>query len=185
MPKSLFHATMHRGVQVLAGLLAFLMSGLAALPLASAQSTVSVSIPSGAGASASAAPGFKPNAVTVVIGVNNTVTWTNNDSTTHTVTPSTGPNGGWSTGSGDLAAGKSYSFAFTVPGTYAYHCNYHSWMSGTVVVKAAASTSTSTSTSTTPEFPVGYLAVILFAVIAAVMLATARLRQGRLVKPPT
>jgi plastocyanin len=159
-----------------------LVSGLTmALPPASAQScyplcTVVVSIPKGAGSGQSAAPGYAPDNVVVVIGVNNTVMWTNNDTAAHTVIPGNEPaGGGWSVGSGNLPSGMSYSFTFTVPGTYAYSCSYHSWMSGTVVVKAA----TSTTTSTTPEFPAASLALIFFAVIAAVMLAVPRLRPSR------
>ena len=154
-----------------------LVSGLTmALPLASAQSTVVGSIPNGAGSDPSAAPGYAPDKVVVVIGVNNTVMWTNNDTAAHTVIPGNEPaGGGWSVGSGNLPSGMSYSFTFTVPGTYAYSCSYHSWMSGTVVVKAA----TSTTTSTTPEFPAASLALIFFAVIAAVMLAVPRLRPSR------
>jgi plastocyanin len=168
-------------VCVVAGGLAILvMSGLVtAFPLASAQSTVVVSMPSGAGSGPSAAPGYAPDNVTVVIGINNTVEWTNNDTvagkgTSHTVTPKTQPGAGnWpSTGSGNMLVNTTYSFTFTVPGTYTYYCTYHNWMTGTVVVEAA---STSTTTHTTPEFPAAYLAVILFAVIAAVILVAPRL----------
>jgi len=150
----------------------FLLSGIAfVLPLANAQSTVAVTIPLGAN-SPSNPPGYSPDTVTVVIGVNNTVTWMNNDLYLHTVTPETAPAGsGWGVGSGDLTAGQSYSFTFTVPGTYTYTCVYHSWMTGTVVVKGA-------STTPTPEFPAASLAVILFAAIAAVMVAASRLRAS-------
>jgi len=76
-------------------------------------------------------PGFSPSTITVVIGVNNTVVWNNDDSVPHTVTANDG-----SFSSGNLNPGDSYSFTFTTPGTYAYHCSYHSWMKGTVIVKA-------------------------------------------------
>jgi len=76
-------------------------------------------------------PGFNPASITVVIGVNNTVIWNNDDSVPHTVTADDG-----SFSSGNLNPGDSYSFTFTTPGTYAYHCSYHSWMKGTVIVKA-------------------------------------------------
>jgi plastocyanin len=164
-----------------AGVLALLVvSGLtAALPLASAQSTVVVTIPPGAASAAAAAsnaPGYEPDTVTVVIGVNNTVTWMNNDTvagkgTAHTVTDVTQPAGGGFVSSGNLNANQSYTFTFTVPGTYQYHCAYHSWMMGTVIVLA--------SNTPAPEFPVAWLAVILFAVIAAAILAVPRLRGAR------
>jgi plastocyanin len=142
---------------------------LASLPLATAQSTVAVSIPNGAGNGPQAAPGYAPDKITVVIGVNNTVTWTNNDPIHHTVTSSPG-NG--SLNSGDMAQGATYTYTFTTPGTYNYVCVYHSWMTGTVVVLA----STSTSTHTTAEFPTAALAVVLFAVIAAVIVVAPRMR---------
>jgi plastocyanin len=161
------------------------VSGLTmALPLANAQSAVVVSMPNGSGLPAGG-PGYAPDTVTVVIGVNNTITWTNNDTAHHNVTPGNEPAGAtWSAGSGDMAPNAAYSFTFTVPGNYTYTCTYHKWMTGNVVVKAAALTSTSTKTSTTPEFPAAYLAVIFFAVIAAVMVAAPRLRPSRVSTPP-
>jgi plastocyanin len=151
-----------------------IFSGLvAALPFATAaQSPVVVSIPSGSAAPNSGA-GYAPASITVVIGVNNTVTWTNNDTAPHTVTPNTLPPGAtWSVGSGNMNSKAVYTFVFTVPGTYTYGCAYHGWMAGTVIVVAA---------NPTPEFPVASLAIIFFAVIAAIMLAAPRLRAGPIV----
>ena len=158
---------------VAGGLALLLVSGMAvALPAASAQSTVVVKIPVGAGAGASAAPGFSPENVTVVIGVNNTVMWTNNDTnnggTDHTVTSSSIPSGAAPFDSGTMKEGATFVQTFTTPGTYEYHCSIHSWMKGSVVVLPASSV---------PEFPAAYLALILFAVIAAVIVATSRLRR--------
>ena len=149
-----------------------LLSGLTlALPVASAKGAVVVSIPSGAALPAGA-PGYAPATVTVVIGLNSTVMWTNNDTVAHTVTPSTQPAGNpWTVGSGNMDPKAAYTFTFTVPGTYTYTCRYHSTMAGTVVVKAGV--------TTTPEFPAAWLAMIFFAVIAAAMLAAPRLRPSR------
>lgn len=71
---------------------------------------------------------FSPESITVKKGT--TVTWTNQDNTSHTITADsgTGPD------SGTLANGKSYSFTYDTAGTFAYHCNFHSDMHGTVVV---------------------------------------------------
>ncbi len=72
---------------------------------------------------------FSPSAITVKKGT--TVTWTNKDSTTHTVTEvdsKSGPN------SGNLEPGKSYSFTFNTPGMFSYHCAIHTNMTGTVTV---------------------------------------------------
>ncbi len=71
---------------------------------------------------------FSPASLTVSVGT--TVTWTNNDSTTHTVTSDSG-----AFSSGNLANGKTYSYKFTTAGTYAYHCSIHSYMKGTVIVQ--------------------------------------------------
>jgi len=148
-----------------------------ALPVANAQSTVVVNIPVGAGVGPSAAPGFAPENVTVVIGVNNTVMWTNNDTdnggTDHTVTSLSVPSGAAPFDSGIMKEGANFTQTFTTPGTYEYHCTIHAWMTGSVVVLA----STSTSTHTTAEFPSAALAVTLFAVIAAVILVASRLRR--------
>jgi plastocyanin len=72
---------------------------------------------------------FSPANITVKKGTS--VTWTNKDSTTHTVTETDGKTG---PDSGDLATGKSYSFTFNTVGTFKYHCSIHSDMTGTVTV---------------------------------------------------
>jgi plastocyanin len=71
---------------------------------------------------------FAPATVTVKAG--STVTWTNHDSEAHTVrtTKST------TVKSDVLATDATFSFTFTTPGEYAYHCSIHPEMHGTVVV---------------------------------------------------
>jgi plastocyanin len=103
-------------------------------------SFVAVSIPTGA-SSPSNPPGYTPDKITVLIGVNSSVTWTNADSAPHTVTSTSGPAGAASFDSGNLNAGQTYTYNFTTPGTYQYHCSYHSWMTGTVVVVGGSATS--------------------------------------------
>lgn len=71
---------------------------------------------------------FDPASVTVKVG--ESVTWTNQDSATHTIA---GDNGGFQ--SGDLANGDSFSFTFDQAGTYTYHCGIHPNMKGTVIVQ--------------------------------------------------
>jgi plastocyanin len=44
----------------------------------------------------------------------------------------TSDSGGWD--SETLAPGESYTFAFTSPGTFTYHCDIHPSMTGSVVV---------------------------------------------------
>jgi plastocyanin len=96
---------------------------------ASSPETTFVKILSGSADSVSYS--FSPVQVTVAIGVNNTVTWVNDDNAAHTITARDG-----SFDSGNIGSGRSYTFTFTTPGTYRYYCAYHSWMVGTVVVEA-------------------------------------------------
>ena len=76
-------------------------------------------------------PGYMPATITLVIGMNSTVTWVNQDSVPHTVTANDK-----SFDSGAINAGKSWTYTFTLPGTYSYYCSYHPWMKGTVIVVA-------------------------------------------------
>ena len=71
---------------------------------------------------------FSPATLTVTAGT--TVTWTNNDNMTHTVTSD-------ATGfdSGDLTVGSKFSKVFSVACTYSYHCTIHPTMKGSIVVK--------------------------------------------------
>jgi plastocyanin len=70
---------------------------------------------------------FQPASLQVAVGA--TVTWTNADSTAHTVTSDTG-----AFDSGPLAPGASFSQTFTTAGTFTYHCQIHPFMTATIVV---------------------------------------------------
>lgn len=70
---------------------------------------------------------FSPNQVTVKKGT--TVTWTNADVPTHTVTSDVG-----SFDSGALKTGGSFSQTFKSAGMFRYHCSFHPSMHGTVEV---------------------------------------------------
>ena len=72
---------------------------------------------------------FSPASITVKTGT--TVTWTNQDSTAHTVTETDGKSG---PNSGDVNPGAAYTFTFSQAGTYQYHCAIHPDMTGTVTV---------------------------------------------------
>ncbi|MBI3859471.1 MAG: cupredoxin domain-containing protein [Thaumarchaeota archaeon] len=77
---------------------------------------------------------FQPSLTKVVIGVNNTVTWTNDGLEAHTVTA----NGG-SFDSGVINAGGQFTRTFTTVGTFGYHCALHPTMTGSVVVISSTS----------------------------------------------
>ncbi len=91
-----------------------------------------VSIMLGAGSDTSS-NGYAPANLVVVLGVNNTVLWVNNDRVAHTVSSSSSSQ---PFNSGNLDPGKTYTYTFTKPGTYQYYCIYHGWMYGTITVRA-------------------------------------------------
>ena len=70
---------------------------------------------------------FGPQAVTIKAGT--TVTWTQQDEDSHTVTADDN-----SFTSQPLGNGQTFTQTFVTPGTYAYHCSIHPFMHGTVVV---------------------------------------------------
>jgi len=77
---------------------------------------------------------FSPQNVTIVIGTNNTVQWTNKDSADHTVTSDQGDS--ISFNSGALGPGQTFEYTFNTPGVYPYYCTFHpGWMKGTITVK--------------------------------------------------
>jgi plastocyanin len=117
--------------------IALFMAGIASLlmPSAAAQSTVNVTIKSYS---------FNPGTIKVVIGVNNTVVWTNEDAVKHTVTSD---NGSWGS-PGGLSPGGTYTYTFMSPGTYPYHCSIHTFMTGTVIVVGSGTSSSTTTFST-------------------------------------
>lgn len=73
---------------------------------------------------------FDPSSLTVKSGT--AVKWTNQDGTSHTIVSDTSSPVAFSSDS--LASGASYSFTFTQPGTYTYHCSIHPSMKGTIIV---------------------------------------------------
>ena len=102
-------------------------------PISTTPSEVVVIIPNGAGTNLHL--GFEPSKIVIVIGVNNTVVWKNEDSTWHTA-HSNIPE----FNSGLIQPGDSFTHTFQRAGTYPYHCDPHPWMTGVVIVKAAEST---------------------------------------------
>jgi predicted secreted protein with PEFG-CTERM motif len=110
-----------------------------------------------------------------------TVTWTNADTASHTVT-SGKPNDN-TTGtvfdSGLVKAGGTFAFKFTDAGTYNYFCQVHPWMTGMVTVGASEQTPPPTNNTTNnnavPEFgPVASLVLVI--AIVSVVAVTAKTR---------
>lgn len=101
-------------------------------PTAGTPATTSPSLspsPPGGSASAVRISGFAFAPADVTIPAGGTVTWTNEDSATHTATAD---DGSWD--SGRLAKGDSHEETFATAGTFAYHCAVHPGMTGTVTV---------------------------------------------------
>jgi len=80
------------------------------------------------GASIMTTTAFAPNPITV--GVGGSVTWTNNDNTSHNATANDGT---WN--SGNIAPGASFTRSFPTAGSFPYHCTIHPGMVATVVVQ--------------------------------------------------
>jgi plastocyanin len=126
-------------VVIIAVLGYYLLSGMGSGNTTTSPLKSNIGIPSGTNSNSSL--NFSPSSIKVVIGVNNTITWTNNDNAAHTITFTSAPSG-VSTSSltdpNNLNAGGTYSVTLTAPGTYQYHCTIHSWMQGTITVLMAA-----------------------------------------------
>jgi len=99
-----------------------------------AQSVASVSIVKGSSSPSIAKP-YDPSPVTIKPGTS--VTWTNNDSTLHTVSSGLPKQGAVGTlfDSSLIAPGKTFTHAFDKAGSFDYSCTLHPFMRGQVVVK--------------------------------------------------
>ena len=72
---------------------------------------------------------FSPSSITIKVG--ESVSWTNQDSASHTIVSDSGSE----IQSSSLVQGASYSHTFNAAGTYNYHCGIHPSMKGVVVVQ--------------------------------------------------
>lgn len=70
---------------------------------------------------------FEPSPLRAKVG--DTITVTNRDDTEHTVTADQGP-----VDTGHIASKGTATFELTEPGTFAYHCDIHNYMTGTIKV---------------------------------------------------
>jgi plastocyanin len=115
-------------------LAALLAVGACSSGSSAAPGGASAAPPSTAGSPAAAAAAvaikdfaFNPGTIQAKVGQN--ITWTNQDSTAHTVTLDDK-----SVDSGNVQPNANYSHAFTQAGTFTYHCSIHPTMKGTVTV---------------------------------------------------
>ena len=70
---------------------------------------------------------FEPNTITISSGT--TITWSNRDAVSHTVTSNSGL-----FDSGTIPKDGTYQHTFTSAGTFPYHCSIHPTMTATIVV---------------------------------------------------
>lgn len=77
---------------------------------------------------------FRPQRL--VVGQGSTVVWTNRDPDKHTVTGDKGS--AFRFNSRTLDRGATVRFTFKRAGVYRYHCAYHPFMQGTIVVRKRA-----------------------------------------------
>ncbi|MFI7414883.1 plastocyanin/azurin family copper-binding protein [Streptomyces sp. NPDC049627] len=125
-----------RAVQGAVLVLSVLLGLLFAVPGGSAAATYRVAMSGYA---------YRPATLTIPAGA--TVTWTNQDTAPHDVKTTSAPAAFHSP---LLNQGGSWSFTFTMPGTYAYYCTVHPNMTARIVVEAAAP-QTSAAAPTTHE----------------------------------
>lgn len=77
---------------------------------------------------------FDPPQVRVVINVNNTIRWVNNDEVAHTSTSLEVPKGAAGFDSGLIAPSSGFTTKLNVPGRYVYYCTLHPWAGGVIIV---------------------------------------------------
>jgi plastocyanin len=99
-----------------------------------AQSNASVSIVNGASSPSISKP-YDPSPLTVKPGTS--VTWTNNDSTIHTVTSGLPEQGAVGTlfDSSIMSPGKAFTHTFDKTGIFYYSCTLHPFMHGQIIAK--------------------------------------------------
>ena len=72
---------------------------------------------------------FNPGVISINRG--DTIIWTNNDSVPHQIKGDNLSNLGGQV----MSNGQTYSYTFNDTGTFAYHCNIHPSMTGSIIVK--------------------------------------------------
>ena len=102
---------------------------VASTPASSAPSPAA-STAGGGGGDAVTIQNFAFGPATLEVAAGTTVTWTNQDSTGHTVTADDG-----SFDSKTITSGQTFSQAFPTAGTFTYHCSIHKTMTATITVK--------------------------------------------------
>jgi plastocyanin len=95
-------------------------------PTPAPSGSTTVTIPSGASTQTTTAFGANP----LTISTGTTISWLNNDNTTHT---SNADGNQWA--SGNILPGGRFNFTFASAGRFTYHCQIHPNMIGTINVQ--------------------------------------------------
>ena len=82
-----------------------------------------------ADAATKGANAYIPNSLTISLASKQSVKWRNTDTVDHTVTEDAD-----AFNSAALGPGGTFTFNFTTPGVYGYHCSIHPSMVGTITV---------------------------------------------------
>ena len=108
-----------------------LLAAAAVLVLTACGSSATAPSPASVDASIQSG-GFTPGTISISMG--STVTWTNQDNTTHAVVADNG-----AFASGAIPPGGKYSYMFPSAGTFTYHDTSNPNMRGTVTVSGSTS----------------------------------------------
>jgi len=100
--------------------------------IANSTGIVDVTIPLGS-SNPDTGKNYEPSIVTIVLGINNTVRWTQHDEVASTVI-SNHDYDGYGFVSPHLFPGYNWSHTFTKPGVYEYHSMPHPWKYGKIIV---------------------------------------------------
>jgi len=118
---------------------------------------------------------FQPGNISVAAG--ETVTWTNNSDAPHTVTADDA-----AFDSGTFDENETFEQTFDTAGQFAYHCEIHDYMHGTVTVLAAGATPPPTDTvDSTPTSGSGAIPWLSLLAAGAALIILGRLGQRALV----
>jgi plastocyanin len=130
---------MNSRIAVAVGLVAVIAAVLAPISTLTPAFAAEIAADVKSGSSSLTTDAYSPNPINANVG--DTVTWTNRDSTPHTVTSGTAgaPDGNFDSSPGFnplLAPQQTFSHTFTEAGEFPYYCGLHPNMVGTVMVAA-------------------------------------------------
>lgn len=122
-----------RVIYIVAAIIFFGVIGIVASKNMKSTSSANTTKPVAASPNAVTIANYEFNPTPVMVKVGTTVTWTNSDIARHSIV-SDDPQSQFAPHGDLINQDGKYTFTFTKPGTYKYHCEPHPYMHGTVVV---------------------------------------------------